>query len=186
MSDINTRLAAIRGLLDDSEGRNVRKRWEAILDDPSLAPATQSDSFQKQFYDCLITEMEEGYQRNDTLRREKRRRGGRSSGFIPYQMRVSAPIGRFLFAYFKWHDFNAVSPTAGLEAKGLQDIAEAFEFKIDPAENQRQFLTAEDRQKAITKEKGGSYNQWLWKIFFSGLLTTLAGLLWYIRRKGGF
>ena len=186
MSDINTRLAAVRDLLDDSEGRNVRKRWEAILDDPGLAPAAQSDAFQKQLYDCLITEMEAGYQRNDALRREKRRRAGRSSGFIPYQMRISSPTGRFLFAYFKWHDLNAISPTADIKTKGLRDIAEAFEFKIDPAENQRQFLTAENRQQIITKERDRSYNKWLWISILSGFLVTIYIVTGFIGRKGGF
>jgi len=186
MTDANSRLAAIRNLLDDSTERYERTKWEAILNDINLTPETQSDVFKKQLYDLLITEMEEGYQRNDKLRSEKRRKTGRSSGFIPYQMRVNAPIGRFLFAFFKWHDFRTLSPNGGVKANGLMDIAEAFEFKIDRAENQRQFMTVEDRKKTITKEKNKSYNKRIWKTFLSAFVGTVIALFIFFMRRGGF
>ena len=185
MTDQGTRLTAIRNLLDDAEARKNRKKWEAILDDESLSPDTQTDGFQKQFYDLLITEMEEGYMRNDKIRREKRKRAGRSGSYIPPQMRVNSTIGRFLFAYFKWHDFRTLSPASGVETKGLEDIAEAFEFRIDPTENQRQFMQAEDRQKIINKEKDSDYNRWIWGIIIVALFGSITAVLRYALRHGG-
>jgi len=184
MANENTRLMAIRALLDEEDGRQIRGRWETILADKSLTPETTTDVFQKNIYDLLITEMEEGYQRNDQLRREKRRRTGRSSGYIPPQMRVNSTIGRFLFAFFKWHTPSAISPNLGIEAKGLEDIAEAFGFRIDPVENHRQFLKAEERQNIIDKEKNTEYNKWLIGIIIIGFSTSIIAVLTYFSRRG--
>ncbi len=184
MTDENTRLEAVRALLDDEVARDVRTNWETIFSNESLTPDTQSGQFKKQFYDLLITEMEEGYQRLDKVRREKRRRAGRSGGYIPPQMRINGGIGRFLFACFKWHDLSLATQTAGIEAKGLEDIAEAFGFRIDPAENERQFLKPEERQKVINKEKDRDYNKWLFGMVIAGFSGMIVVLIGYARRQG--
>jgi len=173
MTNEKTRLTAIRALLDDEIARKNRAKWEAILEDKSLAPTTQSEAFQKDFFDLLITEMEEGYQRNDEMRRAKRRKTGRRSGYIPPQMRINSTIGRFLFAYFKWHTPYAISPNIGITTKGLKDIAEAFGFRIDSSENQRQFLKTEERQTIINKEKNWDYNKNLIKMTLGSFGITL-------------
>ena len=186
MTETNARLAAIRSLLDDEQARKSRQNWEAILADKSLTPQTETGIFQEQFYDLLITEMEEGYKRNDKLRQEKRQKMGRSraGGYIPPQMRVTPTIGRFLFAYFKWHDFSTLHPDTKIKGNGLEDIAEAFQFRIDPTENQRQFLTPEERQKIINKEHDGDYNKWLWKTIIGGFISMGLVMFAYLRWKG--
>ena len=130
--------------------------------------------------------MEEGYQRNDVLRRAKRKKTGKSGGYIPPQMRVNSSIGRFLFAYFKWHTPAAISPDANIQTKGLEDIAEAFGFKIDPAENQRQFLKVEERQTIIDKEKDSDYNRWIWGVIIAALFASVMAVYRYATRHGGF
>jgi len=157
----NTRLAAIKSLLDDEEQRRVRENWEAILADTSLTPPTK------------------------TLQREKRKKTGRSGGFIPIQMRISPDIGRFLFACFKWHGFNPSQTSAKIESKGLEDLAEAFNFKIDPMENQRQFISDEERKAAIEKEEGASYNLRVWGLIMGGLIITFGMVIRYLLRKSG-
>jgi hypothetical protein len=132
MTDENTRLEAVRALLDDEVARDVRTNWETIFSNESLTPDTQSGQFKKQFYDLLITEME----------------------------------------------------TAGIEAKGLEDIAEAFGFRIDPAENKRQFLKPEERQKVINKEKDRDYNKWLFGMVIAGFSGMIVVLIGYARRQG--
>ena len=181
----NTRLAAINALLEDEAGRRVREKWEAIFSDKSLTPETQSPEFEQQFYDLLITEMEEGYRRKEVLQKEKRKRTGRSSGYIPPQMRVSPDIGRFVFACFKWHGFTPNQTTARIENKGLDDIAEAFGFKIDRMENQRQFIMENERKAAIEKEKSSSYNLRLWGMIIGGFFITFAAIVRYYMRKNG-
>jgi len=184
MTDQNSRLSAIRTLLDDENARNDRKNWEVILTDKTLIPGSETELFQKQFYDLLLTEMEEGYQRNDKLRQEKRRKTGRSSGYIPPQMRITSTIGRYLFAYFKWHKPNAISPSIGIETKGLEDIAEAFGFRIDPLENQRQFMKGEERQTIIDKENDRDYNTWLFGIIITAFAGAAYAVYAYMRRHG--
>jgi len=183
MTEDNTRLTAIRNLLNDETARKNREKWEAILADESLTPETQTDVFKKQFYDLLITEMEEGYQRNDKIRREKRRKTGKTGGYIPPQMRVNSTIGRFLFAYFKWHNLPVAAQVSGIEVKGLTDIAEAFGFRIDPTENQRQFLEAEERQSIINKEKDRDYNKRIWGMIITGFSISIILVLGFFLRR---
>lgn len=186
MTDQNTRIAAARALLDDAEARDNRGRWETLLADESLSPDTNSEAFHKDFYDLLVTEMEEGYRRLDQVRREKRRKRGRSGGYIPPQMRINSTIGRFLFAYFKWHTPAAVSPASGIQTKGLEDIAEGFGFRIDPIENQRQFMKAEERQTITNKEKDSDYIKWLIGMIITGFSGAIVAVLGYMSRRGGF
>jgi len=186
MADENTRLTAIRALLEDETARDSRGNWETIFADKSLTPQTEIDVFQKQFYDLLITEMEEGYQRLDQVRREKRQRAGRRGGYIPPQMRINSTIGRYLFAQFKWHTPAAVAPNIGIETKGLEDIAEAFGFRIDPMENQRQFMKAEARQTVINKEKSADYTKWIWGVIFFAFSGSAIAVFRYLTRHGGF
>lgn len=93
----NSRLDAVKTLIGDEDKRKVRENWEVILSDKSLTPETQSPDFEGRFYDLLIAEMENGYRRKEALQREKRKKTGRSSGYIPPQMPISPDIGRFLF-----------------------------------------------------------------------------------------
>jgi len=110
---------------------------------------------------------------------------GRSGGFIPIQMRISPDIGRFLFACFKWHGFNPSQTSAKIESKGLEDLAEAFNFKIDPMENQRQFISDEELKAAIEKEEGASYNLRVWGLIIGGLIITFGMVIRYLLRKSG-
>lgn len=181
----NTRLEAVKTLLVDEAGRRVRENWEAIFSDTNLIPETQTPEFEQQFYDLLINEMEEGYRRKEVLQKEKRKRTGRSSGYIPTQMPVSPDIGRFLFACFKWHGFNSNQTSAKVENKGLEDLAEAFGFKIDPMENQRQFITDDERKTAIEKEESKSYNLRVWGMIIGGLLITFSLVVRYLMRRNG-
>jgi len=181
----NTRLAAIKTLLDDETQRRVRENWEVILADEKLSPATKSPEFEQQFYEFLIADMEEGYRRKEALQREKRKKTGRSGGFIPIQMRVSPDIGRFLFACFKWHGFNPNQTTAKVDVKGLEDLAEAFGFKIDPKENKRQFIMADDREAVMAKEDNTSYNLRIWGLIIGGLFITFAVVIRYLMRRNG-
>lgn len=154
----NSRLDAVKTLLGDEDKRKVRENWEVILSDKSLTPETQSPDFEGRFYDLLIAEMENGYRRKEALQREKRKKTGRSSGYIPPQMPISPDIGRFLFACFKWHGFNPNQTAAKVEQKGLEDLAEAFGFKIDVNENERQFMLDDVRAEIIDKEESRAYN----------------------------
>ena len=185
MSSENTRLNAIQTLLEDEEARRVREKWEVILNDESLTPPTASPEFEGEFYDFLINDMEEGYRRKEKLQREKRKKTGRSGGYIPPQMRISPDIGRFLFACFKWHGFNSGQTSANIEAKGLEDLAEAFKFKIDPMENQRQFISDDERRKAIDKEEGASYNLRVIGMIVGGFAITIAMIIRYFMRRNG-
>lgn len=185
MTTENTRLAAVKVLLEDEAGRRVRENWEAILADKSLMPETQTPKFEQQFYDFLIADMEEGYRRKEALQREKRKKTGRSGGYIPPQMRISPDMGRFLFACFKWHSFNPSQTSANVDPKGLEDLAEAFGFKIDPLENKRQFITAEEREAIIEKEEGGTYNLRVWGMIIGGLFITFAAIIRYFMRRNG-
>lgn len=182
METDNSRLKAVNTLLEDEEARRVRENWEAILADNELTPETHSPAFEQALYDLLITEMEEGYRRKEAMQREKRKRTGRSSGYIPPQMRVSPDIGRFLFASFKWHGFNPSQTSATVEPKGLEDIAEAFGFKIDPAENKRQFMRDDERTKIIEKEEGRAYNLRVWAMIIVGFIVTFGWIISYLMR----
>jgi len=184
MTDQNTRLLAMRNLLDDEQARQNRGRWETILADKSLSPQTETDVFKKQFYDLMITEMEEGYQRNDKVRREKRKKAGRSGSYIPPQMRVNSTIGRFLFAHFKWHNYPTTPQISGINLKGLEDIAEAFGFRLDPVENKLQFLKPEERQSFLDKEKDIEYNKSLIGMIIGGFSITFFLLLAFFVRRG--
>lgn len=181
----NTRLEAIKTLLEDEEARRVRENWEIILADEALRPATQTPIFEQEFYDFLIKDMEEGYLRKEALQREKRKRTGRSSGFIPIQMRISPDIGRFLFACFKWHGFQEGQTSAKIESKGLADLAEAFGFKIDPMENKRQFISEGERKMEIEKEEGRSYNLRIWGLILGGVFISFVIVIRYLMRRSG-
>ncbi len=185
MTTESTRLAAVTSLLEDETNRRVRENWETIFADKRLTPDTQTPIFEQRFYELLITEMEEGYRRKETLQREKKKRTGRSSGYIPPQMPFSPDIGRFLFACFKWHGFNPGQTTAKVENKGLEDLAEAFGFKIDPMENQRQFISDDERNAIIEKEEGASYNLRILGLIIGGLFITFAVVVRYLLRRNG-
>ena len=185
MNTDTTRIEAVKTLLDDEERRRIRENWEAILSDETLSPATQMPLFEEQLYTFLIADMEDGYKRKEALQREKRKKTGRSSGYIPPQMRISPDIGRFLFACFKWNGFNPSQTKAKVEAKGLEDLAEAFGFKIDPLENQRQFIQADERKAIIEKEEGRSYNLRIIGLIIAGLFITFAAIIRYYMRRGG-
>ncbi|WP_154813633.1 hypothetical protein [Hellea balneolensis] len=185
MTTGSTRLGAVKMLLEDEAGRRVRENWESIFSDKSLTPETQTAEFEQHLYDLLITEMEEGYRRKEVLQKEKRKRTGRSSGYIPPQMRVSPDIGRFIFACFKWHGFSEGQTTANVEVKGLEDLAEAFNFKIDPMENKRQFISGDERKTAIEKEESASYNLRIWGLIIGGLFITFAIVIRYLMRRNG-
>lgn len=73
-------------------------------------------------------------------------------------MPISPDIGGFLFACFKWHGFNPNQTAAKVEQKGLEDLAEAFGFKIDVNENERQFMLDDVRAEIIDKEESRAYN----------------------------
>jgi len=184
--DTNTkRIDAVRALLEDEDARRSRDRWESILADNALSPGAKTPGFEQQFYDLLIMEMEDGYKRKEALQREKRKKTGRSSGYIPPQMRISPDIGRFLFAYFKWHGFDSSQTSAKVDNKGLDDLAEAFGFKIDPLENRRQFIDAGERKTIIEKEEGTSYNLRMLGLIIGGLFITFAIVVRYLMRRGG-
>jgi len=185
MDNENTRLKAVQTLLDDEEARKVRTNWEIILNNDSLTPSTASPEFEDQLYSFLISDMEEGYRRKEQLQREKRKKTGRSGGYIPPQMRISPDIGRFLFACFKWHGFRPDQSSSNVEVKGLEDLAEAFGFKIDPMENQRQFMTDDDRKAVMEKEESTAYNLRIWGLIIGGLFITAAMVVRYLLRRNG-
>lgn len=181
----NERLAAVKALLEDETGRRVRENWEAIFANENLTPDTQTAEFEQQLYDFLIADMEESYRRKEALQREKRKKTGRSGGYIPPQMRISPDIGRFLFACFKWHGFSPGQTSANVDAKGLEDLAEAFGFKIDPMENKRQFISNEERKAVIEKEEGNAYNLRMIGLIVGGLIITFAVVMRYLARRHG-
>lgn len=181
----NTRLEAVKNLLENEEARRKRETWEQIFSDGTLSPETQSPEFEEQLYQLLITDMEEGYRLKESLQREKRKKTGRSKGYIPPTMRISPDIGRFVFACFKWHGFSPDQTRANIEKRGLEDLAEAFNFKMDPLENKRQFISAEERKAAIEKEEGASYNLRMIGLIIGGLVITFAVVVRYLLRRNG-
>ncbi len=185
MNTESTRIEAILALLERETDRKDRLNWEAVLADKALTPDANNPNFEQQFYDLLIKEMEDGYRRKETLQREKRKRAGRSGSYIPPQMRVTPDIGRFLFACFKWHGFQEAQTKAKVDPKGLDDLAEAFGFKIDVMENKRQFIGSDERETIIEKEESTKYNLRLWGMIIGGFIISVYAVFTYLRRRHG-
>lgn len=185
MDTQNTRINAVKALLEEEEARRMRDNWEEIFSNETLTPAMQSSAFEEQLYTLLIAEMEEGYRLKDSLQREKRKKTGRATGYIPPTMRISPDIGRFIFACFKWHGFTSGQTSAKVEMQGLEDLAEAFKFKMDSLENKRQFIGAGERKAAIEKEEGTSYNLRILGLIIGGLFITFALVVRYLLRRNG-
>ena len=179
-----SRLDVVKTLLADEANRREKSQWEAILNDASLAPPLGDAGFEKQLYSLLIAEMEEGYRRKDVLMREKRKKAGRSATYIPLQMYmyVSPDIGRYIFAYFKWHGLSGGKHELGIEQKQLEDVAEAFNFKMDPMENKLQFMTTEERFASLDKASNAGYYWRVFGLIFGGLAITILAILNYSGR----
>lgn len=173
---MQSRYDAVQSLLQDEVARNNKAAWKEVLEKTDLEPDTETKAFADFMYATLQKEMQDGYAR------KKQRKRGTTGKFSENPMHISPGIGRYIYAVFRWHQNDAFPE----KADELIYMAQAFGFKVNPAENKLQKLNDEDRVAAL-KEKFNEDDKEESRAFFwssVGLFISMVLLvLGYYRRK---
>ena len=168
----------INDLLNDEIQRKKKSAWKAILVDGVV-----SSNLEKEVYRILVREMNEGYILKDKLLQEKRKKTGRSRGYIPSYMKITSDVGAFIFAKFNWYSLRQDKLDLGIKVSVLQELAEAFNFRIDPDEDKLQLLDDDQRSKKIQIKQDREYNKALIALIIGGFITSILYMFRYINLR---